>query len=745
MASGGGPQNDASQRRQGELQRERAAMRGLGLGFAQGQRQAGAVVHGIVGIDQRLPAPALRHADAVVVTRGGGEVAQHDEAAALAGTALVGQHRLRSVVIGDPGEAARVMVELMQRRVGAVGEVEVAHQTLHALVGRVQQRVPVEAVVGLPFRSLREFVAHEQQLLARMTEHIAEIGAQVGELLPAVAGHLGEQRAFAMHHFVVRERQHEVLVIGVHHAEGQLVVVVLAVHRVSADVAQAVVHPAHIPLVVKAQAAALQVVARRAADAGKGGGLFREGYGARPLHADGVVHAAQKVDGFEVLTSAELVGHPLTGRAAVVAVEHGGYGVHAQAVDVEALQPVQGVGHQIVAYFGAAEVVDQGVPVVVEALFRVGVFVQMCAVEVGQAMRVGWKVCRHPVENHAQSGFVRGIDQKLKVFGRAEARGGRIQADGLIAPGAVEGMFADRQQLQMGEAQVAGIGHQGFGQFAVAQPAPALHLAPRAQMHLVNADGCLEAIGLRHAGADGVQGRQALHDAGGVGSQFGAEGHRIGLLQQFAVLGEDLEFVKRALAHAGEEDFPHAAFAPQPHGVAAAVPAVEIADHRNAPRVGRPHRKACASHAEHLARMRAQTFVGTQMGAFGQQPGVGLAQHLRKAVGVFEVGHPVRIARLQGRPGHPQHIVEGLAAVAHAGAEYRGLVLPLQRGDRFAAGALDHLHAQRAGQYGIHPQRGAAQMHAEHAKRVGVVACGEVGDVVFGQHGEVPVQAGRRL
>ena len=36
--------------------------------------------------------------------------------------------------------------------------------------------------------------------------------------------------AFAVHHFVVRERQHEVFAEGVHQAEGQLVVVVPPVH-----------------------------------------------------------------------------------------------------------------------------------------------------------------------------------------------------------------------------------------------------------------------------------------------------------------------------------------------------------------------------------------------------------------------------------------------------------------------------------------------------------------------------------
>jgi hypothetical protein len=65
-----------------------------------------------------------------------------------------------------------------------------------------------------------------------MRPHEAVQRAQVGEFLPVVAGHLADQRALAVHHFVVRERQHEVLGEGVEQAEGQLVVVVAAMDRV---------------------------------------------------------------------------------------------------------------------------------------------------------------------------------------------------------------------------------------------------------------------------------------------------------------------------------------------------------------------------------------------------------------------------------------------------------------------------------------------------------------------------------
>ena len=53
----------------------------------------------------------------------------------------------------------------------------------------------------------------------------------VGQLLPAVAGHLAQQRPLAVDDLVVADRQHEVLAPGVHERERQLVVVVLAVDR----------------------------------------------------------------------------------------------------------------------------------------------------------------------------------------------------------------------------------------------------------------------------------------------------------------------------------------------------------------------------------------------------------------------------------------------------------------------------------------------------------------------------------
>ena len=120
---------------------------------------------------------------------------------------------------------------------------------------RLVEQPPVQAVRVGPLGLLGELAAHEEQLLARVRPHGREVGPHVGQLLPAVAGHLAQQRALAVHDLVVADRQHEVLAPGVHQRERHLVVVPLAVDRLVLHVLQRVVHPAHVPLQAEAEAA----------------------------------------------------------------------------------------------------------------------------------------------------------------------------------------------------------------------------------------------------------------------------------------------------------------------------------------------------------------------------------------------------------------------------------------------------------------------------------------------------------
>ena len=87
----------------------------------------------------------------------------------------------------------------------------------------------------------------------------------------------------------------------------------------------------------------------------------------------------------------------------------------------------------------------------------------MRAVEMREPVRVVREMRRHPVEDDADPGRVRGVDEVGEILRRAEAARRREQRDRLIAPRAVERILGDRQQLDMGEAHIAHVGDQPLG------------------------------------------------------------------------------------------------------------------------------------------------------------------------------------------------------------------------------------------------------------------------------------------
>src|SRR5215204_3261432 len=197
-----------------------------------------------------------------------------------------------------------------------------------------------------------------------MGVHEAVVGAKVGELLPIVTGHLVYQGALAVYYLVVREGQDEVLVEGVDEGERDLVVVVLAVDGILGHVLQAVVHPAHVPLVTEPQT----THRGRAADHGPGCRFLREGGGAWVLTEDELVRALQECYGLQVLVAAVHVREPLALLPGVVEVEHRGDGVDPQPVYVILGDPEQRVAEKVVAHLATTEVEDQRSPVRVAAL-----------------------------------------------------------------------------------------------------------------------------------------------------------------------------------------------------------------------------------------------------------------------------------------------------------------------------------------------------------------------------------------
>ena len=101
---------------------------------------------------------------------------------------------------------------------------------------------------------------------------------------------------------------------------------------------------------------------------------------------------------------------------------------------------------------------------------------------------------------------------------------------------------------------------------------------------------------------------------------LGVEGERVGLLDAIvSVAGLDPVFVCRPLAEARDQALPDSGRVPWLEGMRRAVPAVEVADDRDSPRVGRPHGEVSTRDAVMVYKVRAEMVVQPQVAALVEQ------------------------------------------------------------------------------------------------------------------------------
>ena len=194
-------------------------------------------------------------------------------------------HTLFGVSAVDPLKTLGVEITFVERRFVAVGVVQSLHPFLNSGMGRVAEKVPIETLFMIPFPTLAEFAAHEEELLPRLAVHVPVDQSEVGELLPVVSGHFAEERSFAVHDLIMGKRKGEVLRKGIKHAEGQIVMLVFSMDRVMGHVGQRVVHPTHVPLEAETQAAQVG----GPGDHGPGSGFLGDGLSIGEALIDGFV------------------------------------------------------------------------------------------------------------------------------------------------------------------------------------------------------------------------------------------------------------------------------------------------------------------------------------------------------------------------------------------------------------------------------------------------------------------------
>ena len=357
---------------------------------------------------------------------------------------------------------------------------------------------------------------------------------------------------------------------------------------------------------------------------------------------------------------------------------------------MEFAQPIERARQQEIRDLAAAIIVDQRVPVGMEALPRVGVLVKRGTVKPAEPVRVGREMPGNPIQQQSQSCAVAGIDKGAEIVRRSITAGRRKQRDRLVSPGAVERILGDRHQLQMREPHFGCVGDELVRELAIGQIPPVLGqvAAPRAEMDFVDRDRRLAIVALpalRHPAPILPQmSRRLGNNRRRVGRSLGPLRLRVRLERQELTVGaEDLVFVEMTGAQARDEQLPEPADISHRHPPA--VPSVEVANDADPVRVRRPYRKGDALDTLMDQRMRSELAVARQVVALGEQMNVDLAKHWRKRIDVVEFvfGAAAR---------HAQPIAERLLAVGNC-CEKETVAVNLDGlGRNFASRGFDHPH-----------------------------------------------------
>ncbi len=228
----------------------------------------------------------------------------------------------------------------------------------------------------------------------------------------------------------MRDRKHKILGEGVEEREGQAVVIELSEQTVEREIAQAVVHPAHIPFEVEAETAEID----RFRHHRPGGALLGYHHDVAVLAEYSLIELFYKCHGFEILSPAVGVRTPFAVLTPVVEIEHGRNGIDPQPVRMVDLEPKQRARHQEALNLRPAVVKNASAPLLVLALVRVGVFVACLSVKFVETERVLRKVRRNPVQYNSYAAFVAFINKIHKVVRSAVTRGRREVSGDLISP-----------------------------------------------------------------------------------------------------------------------------------------------------------------------------------------------------------------------------------------------------------------------------------------------------------------------
>ena len=131
------------------------------------------------------------------------------------------------------------------------------------------------------------------------------------------------------------------------------------------------------------------------------------------------------------------------------------------------VEPEKGVTDQKITDLVSPVVKNEGAPILVFALTRIHVLIQIGAVEFREPVCVLRKMSRHPIDDDADPSLMTLIDEMPQFVRCSEPARRRIIIGYLITPRAFKRMLSDRKQLDMGVTHFQHIRQQCLGELEV--------------------------------------------------------------------------------------------------------------------------------------------------------------------------------------------------------------------------------------------------------------------------------------
>ena len=151
----------------------------------------------------------------------------------------------------DPLETVSRIISFPESRMFQIKLIKISHKMSKSLMNRIIQKHPVLLTFFIPFSKLSDFISHKIQFLSGMCIHVHIKSPGLRKFFIIVTIHFLHDSSLSVNYLVMRKRKQETSIIIIHHGKSQFVIIVTSVFRGSTEIIQCIIHPAHVPFIIK--------------------------------------------------------------------------------------------------------------------------------------------------------------------------------------------------------------------------------------------------------------------------------------------------------------------------------------------------------------------------------------------------------------------------------------------------------------------------------------------------------------